>query len=75
VALGARRLEALETVKTAIEQKIGAPGNVLIVQTDVSKREDVQNLVSRAEEAFGPVDILVNNGGDLLAQLMRLVRC
>ncbi|KAG6974729.1 hypothetical protein JG688_00002907 [Phytophthora aleatoria] len=64
VALGARRLEALETVKTNIEQKIGANGNVQIVQTDVTKRQEVQNLVTRAEETFGAVDILVNNGTD-----------
>lgn len=62
VALGARRLEALETVKTSIEQKIGANGGVLIVQTDVTKRQEVQNLVNKAEEAFGAIDILVNNG-------------
>jgi NADP-dependent 3-hydroxy acid dehydrogenase YdfG len=41
VALGARRLEALEDVKATIEAAVGAPGVVIIVKTDVTKREDV----------------------------------
>ncbi|POM66658.1 Oxidoreductase [Phytophthora palmivora] len=73
VALGARRLEALETVKTSIEEKIGASGAVVIVQTDVTKREEVQNLVTKAEEAFGAVDILVNNAGVMPFELMKNV--
>ncbi|ETL30563.1 hypothetical protein L914_16418 [Phytophthora nicotianae] len=71
IALGARRLEALETVKTDIEQKIGAIGSVLIVQTDVTKRQEVQNLVTKAEETFGAVDILVNNAGVMPFELMK----
>ncbi|KUF98529.1 bZIP transcription factor 1 [Phytophthora nicotianae] len=73
IALGARRLEALETVKTDIEQKIGAIGSVLIVQTDVTKRQEVQNLVTKAEETFGAVDILVNNAGVMPFELMKNV--
>ncbi|POM66659.1 Oxidoreductase [Phytophthora palmivora] len=61
VAIGARRLEALESVKTDIEE-IGASGRVIAVQTDVTSREEMQNLVDKAEETLGPVDILVNNG-------------
>lgn len=60
---GARRLEALEAVKASIEQKIGAGDSILLVQTDVTKRQEVQNLVTKAEETLGSVDILVNNGG------------
>ncbi|CAH0480383.1 unnamed protein product [Peronospora belbahrii] len=73
VALGARRLEALETVKTSIEKKTGARGDVLIVQTDVTKRHEVQNLVDKATETFGAVDILVNNAGVMPFELLKNV--
>lgn len=71
VAIGARRLEALETVKSEIEDKAGATGRVLAVQTDVTSREQMQNLVDKTEEAFGPVDILVNNGDSSNARWWR----
>ncbi|KAE8999932.1 hypothetical protein PR002_g18321 [Phytophthora rubi] len=62
---------ALETVKADIEEKVGADARVLVVQTDVTSREQMQNLVHKAEEAFGPVDILVNNAGVMHVQLMK----
>jgi len=44
------------------EQRIkDAEGQALAVQADVSKEEDCIRLVEAAKEAFGPVDILVNN--------------
>ncbi|KAI9921921.1 hypothetical protein PsorP6_000741 [Peronosclerospora sorghi] len=70
VALGARRLEALETVKTKIEQQLGDNGNILIIKTDVTQRQDVQNLVQAAEATFGAVDILVNNAGVMPFELL-----
>ncbi|RQM15787.1 hypothetical protein DD237_002443 [Peronospora effusa] len=73
VALGARRLDALETVQTSIEQKLGANQDILIVKTDVTKREEVQNLVDKANEMFGPVDILVNNAGVMPFELLKNV--
>ncbi|KAG6578095.1 putative oxidoreductase [Phytophthora cinnamomi] len=73
VAIGARRLEALETVKSDIEEKVGDGGRVLVVVTDVTKREQVQSLVQKTEDAFGPVDILVNNAGVMHVQLMKNV--
>lgn len=39
----------------------GASG--LIVQADISKPEEIQNLVSQAWDRFGCADILVNNAG------------
>ncbi|KAI9905696.1 hypothetical protein PsorP6_014247 [Peronosclerospora sorghi] len=63
--VGARRLEALETVKTKIEQQLGDDGNILIIKTD-----DVQNLVQAAETTFGTVDTLVNNAGVMPFELL-----
>lgn len=47
----------------AAAKAIGQPGNLKTVQTDVSKRADVDRLVATAVEAFGKLDIMVNNAG------------
>ncbi len=66
VVISARRLPQLEEVAEEIK---AAGGEVLIVQTDVSKVEDCENLVAKTVEAYGKVDILVNNAGVLEAGL------
>ena len=38
-----------------------APGTAIFVKCDVTKEEEVKNLAKRAVEAFGKVDILINN--------------
>jgi len=38
-------------------------GNAYMVLTDVSKKEDVQNMVKTAISVYGQIDILVNNAG------------
>lgn len=42
-------------------RELGA--EVLLVQGDVSRAEDCEKLVAQAKEAFGRVDVLVNNAG------------
>ena len=66
VVISARRLPQLEEVA---EQIKADGGEVLIVQTDVSKKEDCENLVAKTVETFGKVDVLVNNAGVLEAGL------
>ena len=66
VVISARRLPQLEEVAEKIRAN---GGEVLVVQTDVSKVEDVENLVAKTVEAFGTVDVLVNNAGVLEAGL------
>jgi NAD(P)-dependent dehydrogenase (short-subunit alcohol dehydrogenase family) len=39
------------------------PGEVLTVQTDVSRKEDVERLKDKAWQAFGDVAVLMNNAG------------
>ncbi|WP_116125391.1 SDR family oxidoreductase [Lewinella sp. IMCC34183] len=60
VVLAARRTERLEELKSDIEK---AGGKALVVETDVTDRDAVKNLVKQAKSNFGPVDILVNNAG------------
>jgi len=40
-------------------------GKALFVQTDVSKKEDTEKMVSATIQGFGSIDILVNNAGIL----------
>jgi len=35
----------------------------LVVKTDITKKEDIKNLVAKAKETFGKINILVNNAG------------
>jgi gluconate 5-dehydrogenase len=60
VVLCSRKLEALEEVKAEIE---GRGGKALALACDVTDAEDVENVVAETEEAFGTVDVLVNNSG------------
>ena len=59
VALVDVRLEAAQAVADAINA--GHPGCAIAVQADVSSSEDVQHIVAATVDAFGGVDILVNN--------------
>ncbi|GGI40995.1 glucose 1-dehydrogenase [Mammaliicoccus stepanovicii] len=48
----------------AIVQSIKDSGSdAIAVQGDVSKEEDIMNLIQKAHEAFGRIDIMINNAG------------
>jgi NADP-dependent 3-hydroxy acid dehydrogenase YdfG len=57
VVLAARREDQL----TALVTELGE--NAVYVVTDVSKRADLDNLIERAIEKFGHIDVLWNNAG------------
>lgn len=46
-------------------RSVSGNGRVLAVTADVTKEEDLKNLVERSLEAFGGIDILVNNAGGI----------
>jgi len=46
-----------------VGESAGEPGKVLGVQADVSTAQGIQHVIDRAVEAFGGLDILVNNVG------------
>ena len=56
-ARAADRLEAL------VEDIVAAGGEALAVQTDVTNRAEVANLVDTAVQVFGRIDVLINNAG------------
>ncbi len=60
VVVASRRLPVLEEVG----REVTALGKrSLAIQTDISRKADVDNLVQRVMDEFGVIDILVNNAG------------
>jgi NAD(P)-dependent dehydrogenase (short-subunit alcohol dehydrogenase family) len=57
----ARRIDKLTDVARKLSSQYGV--EVLPVQTDVSKEDEVIRMVKAAVDAFGSVEILVNNAG------------
>ena len=60
LALAARRIEPLEAI-TAECRTAGV--RALAIPTDVSRRDECEQLIERAERELGPLDVLVNNAG------------
>jgi len=60
VVLAARRLEALRELE---EEIVSNAGRALAVRLDVCERRSVEEVIGTAKEAFGRIDILVNNSG------------
>lgn len=61
VVLAARNKEKLDNIAT----EVGESENILCVQTDVTKQQDVDFLAERARQVFGSIDIYVNNAGKM----------
>jgi len=71
VSLSARGAEQLAEAALEVEAVARRPNMVLAVQADVSTAPGIELVVSRTVDAFGGIDILVNNvgraaGSDLL---------
>ena len=69
MALAARREDALLEVQSGLESREGKGS--IVAPTDVTDRDQVRSLVSRAEEELGPVEILVNCAGVMYYTLMK----
>ncbi|UKZ51253.1 putative NRPS-like protein biosynthetic cluster [Trichoderma virens] len=72
VALAARRTDALESIKAKIVSS--SRGKVLIHQTDVAKKDQVDALVRETTERLGPVDIIVCCAGVMYYTMMANVQ-
>lgn len=60
VAVTARRRDRLEHVAQDIRE---ASGEALVLPGDVTKREEVERVVTSVVDAWGRIDVLVNNAG------------
>ncbi len=60
LVLGARRKDRLEALAARIAEE---GGQVVCLSIDVKRREDLAALVGLACEAFGKIDVLINNAG------------
>jgi len=54
--------------ESAVAEIKSAGGNAIAVQADLNNQSDVDKLVKQTVDAFGGVDILVNNTGGLVAR-------
>ena len=60
VVLGARRVER---IKSLADELSGRGGEALALPTDVTHPEQVKKLVDAAAQAYGRVDVMLNNAG------------
>jgi hypothetical protein len=59
--LTARRIDSLKQIAADIVKEVGSGVQVLPVQLDVSKAEEIRSFVSNLPAGFKEVDVLVNN--------------
>ena len=70
VAINYHRNETgAESARAAVAEK---GGRAVVIQADVTRTDDVRELVNRAAKELGPIDILVNNAGSLVERLKLL---
>ncbi|MCQ1535395.1 SDR family oxidoreductase [Methanosarcina sp. KYL-1] len=62
IIIAARNGKEIRETARMVE-RIGSGSRVLALKTDVRNEEEVRNLVSRTIQAFGRLDILINNAG------------
>lgn len=60
VVLGARRVDRIQALADDLVSK---GGQAIALATDVTRHEDVKALVDAAVQAFGRIDVMINNAG------------
>lgn len=59
-----------EDAEAVVNEIVDSGGNACIVQGDVSTKEGCESIVKGAEEAYGAVEILINNAGVISDNLL-----
>jgi 3-oxoacyl-[acyl-carrier protein] reductase len=71
--LGARVAIGYHTNQTGAEETrdriVAAGGTAIAIQSDVRRGDEVRALVAQTANDLGPIDILINNAGSLIARL------
>ncbi|HEA6124408.1 TPA: SDR family oxidoreductase [Staphylococcus aureus] len=62
VVLAGRNKDKLQNVANQLAQD-----NVKVVPTDVTKKEEVDELIKMAQQTFGVLDIVINSAGQMLS--------
>ena len=65
VVLGGRNEQRLKEVASSIQEDTQVQVRTFVV--DVTKNDEVNNLVNFAQEQFGKIDVLVNSAGQMLS--------
>jgi NADP-dependent 3-hydroxy acid dehydrogenase YdfG len=60
VVLGARRVERIQALAAELSARAG---QAMAIQTDVTQFDQVQRLVDTAVQAYGRIDVMINNAG------------
>ena len=69
LVLGARRLDRLQALANELSL-----GDDAVVQTDVSKYDEVKRLVEHAVKAHGRLDVMINNAGLMPQSLLQRLK-
>ena len=69
LVLGARRLDRLQALANELSL-----GDEAVVQTDVSKYDEVKRLVDHAVKAHGRIDVMINNAGLMPQSLLERLK-
>ena len=69
LVLGARRLDRLQALAKELSL-----GDDAVVQTDVSKYDEVKRLVDHAVKAHGRIDVMINNAGLMPQSLLESLK-
>lgn len=71
VVLGARRQDKLEQLRSQIT---AAGGQAIYAVTDVTRLQDLENLVMLARKTYGKLDVMINNAGIAPLSLLEELR-
>ncbi|XGI80474.1 SDR family oxidoreductase [Enterobacter hormaechei] len=71
LVLAARRKDRLEAL---VSQIVATGGQAIAVRADVTNKADMQNIIDIAINAFGRVDVMINNAGLMAIAPMSLTK-